>query len=157
MGNTFLQKCLIAGCYKIDATELDEAECDLQFLVHAETFNAERMDVNRNNSLELISFIAQLSVFVGPNSLIQSAGRIKRLVEIKFDEKYVIIPNARQKNYQQYIDYLRAEVKEPYVSLKLRSSLRSIISICVKCTTVRAARVKKSLHTNLLPQPTPVT
>ena len=148
------------GCYRnadgsiIDPTVLDKAKRHLQYLVQGESFNAERKDLLENKPVKRSSRIAPFSPFIGPNRLIRSAGRIKRLVEVDFDVKHPIVLNARHsivklfprhnhvKHHHQGIDYLRAKVQERYTILKLRSSLRSIKSNCVTCTKFRAATIQ---------------
>ena len=137
-----------------DPTELDEAERHLQYLVQGESFNAERKDLLGNKPVKRSSRIAPFSPFIGPNRLIRSAGRIKRLVEVDFDVKHPIVLDARHayvklflrhnhvKDHHQGIDYLRAKIQERYTILKLRSSLRSIKSNCVTCRKFRAATVQ---------------
>ena len=147
-------------CYRnvngsiIDPTELDEAERHLQYLVQGESFNAERTILLENKPVKRSSRIAPLSPFIGPNRLIRSAGRIKRLVEVDFDVKHPIVLDARHafvklflrhthlKHHHQSIDYLRAKMQERYTILKLRSSLRSIKSNCVTCRMFRAATIQ---------------
>ena len=147
-------------CYRnadgsiIDHTELDEAERHFQYLVQGESFNAERKDLLENKPVKRSSRIAPFSPFIGPNRLIRSAGRIKRLVEVDFDVKHPIVLDARHafgkfflrhkhvKHHHQGIDYLRAKVKVCYTILKLRSSLRSIKSNCVTCRKFRAATIQ---------------
>ena len=88
-------------CYRkvdgsiIDPTELDETERHLQYLVQGESFNAERKDLLENKPVKRSSLIAPFSPFIGPNRLIRSAGRIKRLVEVDFDVKHPIVLDAR--------------------------------------------------------------
>ena len=143
-------------CYRnadgsiIDPTELDEAERHLQYLFQGESFNAERKDLLDNKPVKRSSRIAPFSPFIGPNRLIRSAGRIKRLIEVDFDVKYPIVLDASHafvklflkhnhvKHHHQGIDYLRAKVQERYTILKLRYSMRSIKSNCVKCRKFRA-------------------
>ena len=148
-------------CYRnadgsiIDPTELDEAERHLQYLVQGESFNAERKILLENKPVKRSSRIAPLSPFIGPNRLIRSAGRIKRLVEVDFDVKHPIVLDARhafvklflrhthvKHHHHQGIDYLRAKMEERYTILKLRSSLRSIKSNCVTCRMFRAATIQ---------------
>ena len=152
-------------CYRnangsiIDPTELDEAERHFHYFVQRESFNAGRKDLLENKPVNgamrlRSSRIAPYSPFIGPNRLIQSAGCIKRLVEVDFDVKHPIVLNARHafvklflrhnhvKHHQQGIDYLRAKVQERYTILKLRSSLRSIKSNCVTCRKFRAATIQ---------------
>ena len=105
-----------------DPTELDEAERHLQYLVQGESFNAERKDLLENKPVKRSSRIAPFSPFIGPNRLIRSAGRIKRLVEVDFDVKHPIVLDARHafvklflrhthvKHHHQGIDYLRAKI-----------------------------------------------
>ena len=138
----------------IDPTELDEAERHLQYLVQGESFKAERTDLLENKPVKRSNRIAVFSPFIGPNRLIRSAGRIKRLVEVDFDVKHTIVLDARHafvklfirhnnvKHHHQGIAYLRAELQERYTILKLRSSLRSIKSNCVTCRKFRAAIIQ---------------
>ena len=144
-------------CYRnadgsiIDPTELDEAELHL---VQGESFNAERKDLLENKSVKRSSRIALFSPFIGPNILIRSAGRIKRLIEVDFDVRHPIVLDALHafvklflrhthvKHHHQGIDYLRAKLQERYSILKLRSSLRSIKSNCVTCRRFRAATIQ---------------
>ena len=152
-------------CYRntdgsiIDPIELDEAERHLQYLVQGESFTSERKDLLENKHVKRSSRIAPFSPFVGPNGLIRSAGRIKRLVEVDFVKKLIllkhpIVLDARHffvklflrhthvKHHHQGIDYLRAKVQERYTILKLRSSLRSIKSNCLTCRKFRAATIQ---------------
>ena len=117
-------------------------------------FNAERKDLLENKPVKRSSRIAPFYPFVGPNRLIRSTGRIKRLVEVDFDVKHPIVLDARHafvklflrhnhvKHHHQGIDYLRAKVQERYTILKLRSSLRSIKSNCVTCKKFRATTIQ---------------
>ena len=147
-------------CYRnadgstIGPTELDEAERHLQYLVQGESFNAEGKNLLENKPVKRSNRIAPFSPFIGPNRLIRSAGRIKRLVEVDFDVKHPIVLDARHafvklflnhthvKHHHQGIDYLRAKVQERYTILKLRSSLRSIKSNCVTCIKFRADTIQ---------------
>ena len=147
-------------CYRnidgsiIDPTKRDEAERHLQYLVQGESFNSEQKDLVENKYVKRSSHIAPFSSLVGPNGLISSAGRIKRLVEVDFDVKRHIVLDARHalvklflrhnhvKNHHQGIDYLRAKVQERFTILKLRSSLRSIKPNCVTCRKFRAATIQ---------------
>ena len=147
-------------CYRnidgsiMDPTELDKAERHLQYLVHGESFNAERKDLLENKPVKRSSRIDPFSPFIGPNRLIRSAGRIKRLVEVDFDVKHPIILDARHAfvklflrhthviHHHQGIDYLRAKIQERYTILKLRFSLRSIKYNCVTRRMFRAATIQ---------------
>ena len=147
-------------CYRnadgsiIDPTELDEAERHLHYLVQGESFNAERKILLENKPVKRSSRIAPLSPFMGPNRLIRSTGRIKRLVEVDFDVKHPIVVDARHafvklflrhthvKHHYQDIDYLRAKMQDRYTILKLRSSLRPVKSNCVTCRMFRAATIQ---------------
>ena len=110
------------GCI-IDPTELDEADRHLQYYVQVESFHAERKDLLENKPVKRSSRIAPFSPFIGPNRLIQSASRIKRLVEVDIEVKHPIVLDARHafvklflrhnhvKHHHQGIDYLRAKLK----------------------------------------------
>ena len=127
-----------------DHTELDEADCHLQYLVQGESFETERKDLD-NKSVKRSSRIDPHSPFISANGLIRSSGRIKRLMEVAFNVKYPIILDASHpfvklflehthvKNYHQGVEYLRSIVQEHYTLLKLRSSLRSIKAHCLRC------------------------
>ena len=105
----------------IDPTELDETERHLQYLVQGESFYAVRKVLLENKFIKRSSRIGPFSPFIGPNRLIRSAGRIKRLVEVDFDVKHPIVLDARHafaklflrlthvKHHHQGIDYLRAK------------------------------------------------
>ena len=147
-------------CYRIadgsiiDPTALDEAERHLQYLVQGEAFHAERKDLVENKPVKWSSRIAPFSPFIGPNRLMPSAGRIKRLVEVDFDVKHPIVLDAYHafvkfflrhnhvKHHHQVIDYLRARVQERYTVLKLRSSLRSFKFNCYTCRKCRTATIQ---------------
>ena len=73
-----------------DPAELDEAQRHLQYLVQGESFETERKDLD-NKFVKRSSRIAPHSPFIGPNGLIRSSGRIKRLMEVGFNVKYPII------------------------------------------------------------------
>ena len=117
-------------------------------------FNAERKDLRENKSVKRSSRIAPFSPFIGPNRLIRSAGRIKRLVEIDFGVRHPIVLDARHtfvklllshtpvKRHHQGINYLRAKVQERYTISKLGSSLRSIKFNCVTCKKFWAAIIQ---------------
>ena len=76
--------------------------------------------------------MAPFSPFIGPNRLIRSVGRIKRLVAVDFDVKHPIVLDARHafaklllrhiqvKYHHQDIEYLRAKEQERYAIPKLR-------------------------------------
>ena len=99
-----------------DSVELDEAERHLQYLVQGESFNTERKDLFDNKSVKKSSRIAQFTPFIGPQGLIRSSGRLRRLVEIDFDTRHPIVLDARHifvklflrhthlKNHHQGID-----------------------------------------------------
>ena len=100
-----------------DPVDLEEAERHLQYLVQGESFNTERKDLLDNKSVKKRSRIAQFTAFIGPHGLIRSSGRLRRLVEIEFDNKHPIVLDARHnfvklflrhthlKNHHQGIDY----------------------------------------------------
>ena len=138
----------------IEPTEIDEAARHLQYLVQGESFNADRKDLLENKLIKRSSHIAPFSPFIGPCRLNRSAGRIKRLVEVEFVVKYPIVLYARHafvklflshthvKHHHQGLYYLRAKIQERYTILKLRSSLRSIKSNCVRCRIFRGATIQ---------------
>ena len=77
--------------------ELDEAERHLQYLIQGESFNTERSDLLLDNkSVKKSSRIVQFTPFIGPHGLIRSSGQLRRLAEIDFDTKHLIVLEARQ-------------------------------------------------------------
>ena len=128
-----------------DPTELDEVERHLQYLVQGESFETERKDFLDKKSVKRSSRIAPLSPFLSRNGLICSSGRIKWLMDVGSNVKYPIILDARHpfvklfpehthvNHYHQGVEYLRLMVQEHFTVLKLRSSLRSIKTHCLRC------------------------
>ena len=126
-----------ASCRNIDGsatdpTELDEAERHLQYLVQGESFETEKRDLLDNKSFKRSIRIAPLSLFLSPNGLIRSSGRIKQLKEFGFNLKCPIILDARHpfvklflehshvKHNHQCFEYVRQTVQEQNTVLKLR-------------------------------------
>ena len=137
-----------------DPTELDEAERHLQYLVQDESFEAERKDLLDNKSVKRSSRIAPHSPFISPNGLIRSSSRIKGLMEVGFNVKYLIFSDERhpfvklflehthKKHYRQGVEYLRSIVQKHHKVLKLRSSLRSIKAHCLRCREFQAVTMQ---------------
>ena len=75
--------------------EHDEAERHLQYLVQKESVSNERRYFLDNKSVKRSSRIAQFTPFIGPHGLIRSFHRLRRLVEIDFDNEQPIVLNAR--------------------------------------------------------------
>ena len=127
-----------------DPTELDKAECHLQYLVQGESFETEKNDLLDNKSVTRSSRIAPHSPFLSPNGLICSSGRIKRLMDVGFNVKDPVILDAHHpfvklflehthvKHYHQGY-YAKDQMQEHYTVLKLRSSLCSIKARSLRC------------------------
>ena len=137
-----------------DPSELDEAERHLQYLVQGESFETEK-NLRDNKSVKRSSRFAPHSRFFSPNGLIRSSGRIKQLMEVRFNVKYPIILNANVnpfvklffehthvKHYHQGVEYLRSIVQEHYTVLKLRLFLRSIRAHCLRCREFQAVTMQ---------------
>ena len=133
-----------------DPTDLDKTERHLQYLVQGQSFETESEDLLDNKSVERSNRIAPHSLFISPNGLIRSSGRIKRLLAVGFNVKYPIVLDARHpfvklflkhthvKHYHQGVEYFGSIVQEHYTVLKLRSSLRSTKAHCLSCREFQA-------------------
>ena len=75
--------------------ELRVAEAKLQFLMQSESFPVEQKLLFDGKQINKKSRIAPFSPFIGPNALIRSTGRLKRLVEADYDLKHPIILDSR--------------------------------------------------------------
>ena len=96
------------------------------------------------------SKIAQFPPFIGPNGLIRASGRTKHLSVAIFDVKLPVVLDSRhpmlrllsehlpKKHFHQGVDYLRALVQQRFAVVKLRTTLRTIVSRCITCLKRRA-------------------
>ena len=92
-----------------DPTELDEAERHLQYLVQRESFETERKDLLKQNSVKRSSRIVPHSPFLSSNRLIRSSGRTKRLMEVGFKVKYPIILDARHPFVKLFLEHFHVK------------------------------------------------
>ena len=111
--------------------------------------------LSKTNAVNGVAVLLRFLLFFGPNGLIRPAGRIKRLVEVDYVVKHLIVHDARHafvklflrhthfKHHHQGIDYLWAKIQECYTILKLRSSLRSFKSNWATCRKFRAATIQQ--------------
>ena len=100
------------------------------------------------------SRIAPFSPFIGPNALIRSTRRLKRLVEVDYDLKRPIILDSRhpavklfllkehQKHHHEGVEFLRASIHRRFAIIRLRPALRSIKHNCILCRKRSADTVK---------------
>ena len=142
-----------SGKQIVDPDELARAEEKLFYLSQVETFPSEHKLLKLKQNCTASSRIATLTPFCGPNLVIRSRGRLRRLMEYDFQSKHPIILDSRhplvrllleflhRENFHQGIDYLRAIVQSRFHVLRLRTTLRSIQLSCVVC---RKRRVKPS-------------
>ena len=72
---------------------------------------------SKTNPLNGVAVLLRFFPFIGPNRLIRSAGRIKRLVELDFDVKHPIVLEARHE----------------FVKLFLRHTTLNIIKLLTTC------------------------
>ena len=121
--------------------EIQVAEAKRQFLVQSESFSFEKKQLLDEKHLARRNPISPYTLFIGPNALIRSSGRIT--VEADYDIKHSILldrchpavsPFLKKEhlvNYHEGADFLRACIQGPYTVLKLCSALRSIKFNCV--------------------------
>ena len=133
-----------------DPTELDNAQQRLFHLVQLESFNTEKKCVLKSLPLSKSSKIVDFSPFIGPNGLLRASGRTKQLDVASFDMKHPILLDSRHplvrlflENFHinqchQGVEYLRALIQQEYAIVKLRPTLRSIVSRCITCRKRKA-------------------
>ena len=117
----------------------------LFLLSQKEAFPSEFKLLSSEKYVKNVSPIATLSPFIDPDGLLRSIGRISRLSELEFKNKYSIILDGRHplvklfvahqhnKHEHQSIDYLRSVIQTEYAILKLKSLLRNIELNCKNC------------------------
>ena len=127
-----------------DPTELDEADCLLQYLVPGESFEAERKDLLDIKFVKRSGRIAPHSPFISPKWLILSSGHIKYPIILDARHPFVklFLEHTHVKHYHQGVEYLRSIVQEHYTVLKLRSSLRFIKAHCLSCREFQAVTMQ---------------
>ena len=133
-----------------DPTELDNAQQRLFHLVQLESFNTEKKCVLKSLPLSKSSKIVGFSPFIGPNGLLRASGRTKQLDVASFDMKHPILLDSRHplvrlflENFHinqchQGVEYLRSLIQQEYAIVKLRPTLRSIVSRCITCRKRKA-------------------
>ena len=133
-----------------DPTELDNAQQRLFYLVQLESFNTEKKCLLKSLPLSKSSKIVEFSPFIGPNGLLRASGRTKQLDVASFDMKHPILLDSRHplvrlflENFHinqchQGVEYLRALIQQQYAIVKLRPTLRSIVSRCITCRKRKA-------------------
>ena len=96
------------------------------------------------------SKLSQFSPFFGPQGLLRATGRNKQLTVSTFDAKHPVLLDSRHPAVRLYleqvhethchqgVDYLRTLVQQQFAIVKLRTTLRSIVSKCVTCRKHRA-------------------
>ena len=117
----------------------------LFLLSQKEAFPSEFKLLSYEKYVKNVSPIATLSPFIDPDGLLRSIGRISRLSELEFKNKYpirldgrhpivkLIVAHQHNKHEHQSIDYLRSVIQIEYAILKLRSLLRNIELNCKNC------------------------
>ena len=133
-----------------DPAELDDAQQRLFHLVQLESFNTEKKYLLKSSPLNKSSKIAEFSPFIGPNGLLRASGRTKQQDVATFDMKHPILLDSRHplvrlllENFHrnqchQGVEYLRALIQQEYAIVKLRTTLRSIVSRCIICRKRKA-------------------
>ena len=88
--------------------------------------------------------------FIGPNGLLRASGRTKQLDVASFDMKHPALLDSRHplvrlflENFHinqchQGVEYLRALIQQEYAIVKLRPTLRSVVSRCITCRKRKA-------------------
>ena len=128
-----------------DPVELDDAQERLFHLVQLESFDTEKKCLLKSSPLSKSSKIAEFSPFIGPNGLLRASGRTKQLDIATFDMKHptlldsrlplvrLFLENLHSNQCHQGVEYLRALIQKEYAIVKLRPTLRSIVSRCIPC------------------------
>ena len=125
--------------------EFRVAEAKLQFLQLNKKLLFDCKQINKK------SRIAPFSPFIGPNALIRSTSRLKRLVEADYDLKHPIILDSRhpavkwfllKEHHHEGAEFLRAFIQRRFAIIRLRPALRSIKHNCILCRQRSADTVK---------------
>ena len=149
-----------------DPAELENAEQLLFYLTQAESFQVEKSNLLKSTPLGKTSKFAHFSPFIGPNGLLGASGRTKNLDVETLDVKHPILLDARHplirlwledtpvQHCHQGVDFLRALIQQRLAVVKLRATLRTIVSRCVTCRKRRAetATPGTSREKDLLPK-----
>ena len=133
-----------------DPSELQNAQLRLFYLIQQESFPVELKCLLEQYSVSNSSKNSQFSPFIGPQGLLRATGRTKQLTVSTFDAKHPILLDSRhpavclyleqlhETHCHQGVNYLRALVQQQFAIVKLRTTLRSIVSKCVTCRKRRA-------------------
>ena len=136
-----------------DPTELENAEQHLFYLSQVESLQVERSNLLKSSPLSKTSKLTQFSPFIGPNGLLRASGRTRNFDGATFDVKYPILLDARHplvrlllehthvRHCHQGVDYLSPSIQQRLAVIKLRATLRTIVSRCVTCRKRRAETV----------------
>ena len=122
---------------------MENAETKLLYLSQVESFSNDLLAAKKQKSgkLRLLSY----SPFVGPDNLLRSQSRLRRLSDVRHDTKHPVILHGKhhfvklmlKHLHQMYhhlgFDYVRAQVGPKYIILKIRSILRTIRYQFIPC------------------------
>ena len=126
-----------------DPSELENAEKKLLYLSQVESFSNDLLadKGQKSGKLHLLSY----SPFIGPDKLLRSQSRLRRLSDVGYDTKHPVVLDGKHPFvklmlihlHQMYhhlgFDYVRAQVGHKYIILKIRSILRTIRYQCIPC------------------------
>ena len=133
-----------------DLAEIDDVQQRLFHLVQLESFNTEKKCLLKSSPLSKSSKIVEFSPFIGPIGLLRASGRTKQLDVATFDMKHPILPDSRHplvrlflenlhsNQCHQGVEYSSALIQQEYAIVKLRTTLRSIVSRCIICRKRKA-------------------
>ena len=129
-----------------DPVELEHAEQRWFYVVQSLSLPSEKSNLLKSSPLSRTSKRAQFSPFLGQNDLIRASGRTKQLNVAIFDVKHpvdldsrhplmrLLLEHLHKTHCHQSVDYLRALVQQSFAVVKLRTSLRTIVSQRVTST-----------------------
>ena len=112
----------------------------------------EKRNFQKNSPLSSSSKIIQLFSFNGTQGLLRLTGRTKKLDAASFNAKHTILLDSHHPvtrlfleishriHCHQCVDYLRALVQQQFAIVKLRTALRTIVPIVLRCLTCRRRR-----------------
>ena len=119
-----------------------------------DSFTTEIKLLDSEKTVSKSSRIAVYTPFIGPNGLLRSTGRIRRLVGTSFEVKQPVILDDRHnlvklfvrylhlENHHRLFDYIRAVIQSQFAVLILRSTLREVKNRCVRYRKRKAKHVK---------------
>ena len=129
-----------------DPAELDNAEKRLLYLSQMESFPDDISAVTSNKSVKSGKLrLPSYSPFLGSDNLLRSQSRLRRLADVSYDLKHPVLLDGKhplislmlvhlhRRYHHLGLDYVRAQVAQKFIILKIRAVLRTVRYRCTLC------------------------